>query len=207
MRTAWLVAMLIPLLVNAQPPDSSWVRYQGGMDLREGIYRDFQSFRMNAPTWPQEVLKDEQGLPVADVRRAARVKVPGDSGSYRELDLDRMWGFCHRNVVYIRAGNGFYRIGLMGSLCHVLYEYNYRDWDPYMYPGGTVTRTAIAQFLLDMETGRFLDFNASSMQEVLARDPVLSAEYEAIPARKRKEEVLFYFLRHYNDRHPLYFPR
>ena len=206
MRTTGLLALLIPLLVHAQPPDSSWVRYQGGMDLREGIYRDFGAFRLNAPTWPQEVRRDGQGLPVEDIRRVSRLQVPADSSGYRELDLDRMWGFCHRNVVYIQAGNGFYRIGLMGSLCHVLYEYSYRDWDPYMYPGGSVTRTAMGQFLLDMETGRFLDFNASSMQEVLARDPVLSAEYEAIPPRKRKEEVLFYFLRRYNERHPLYFP-
>ena len=97
-----------------------------------------------------------------------------------------MWGFCHRNVVsHPGRATGSIASGSWARYAMCCTSTTTGTGIPTC-PGGTVTRTAMAQFLLDMETGRFLDFNASSMQEVLARDPVLSAEYEAIPARKRE---------------------
>jgi hypothetical protein len=111
-------------------------------------------------------------------------------------------------VVYIAAGNGFYRLGITGSLSHMLYEMSYRDWDPYMYPYGGVTRTILMQQMLDMDTGEFLPFNAAGMDRALQSDPVLLEEFRALPKKQRnKDEVLFRFLRMYNERHPLRFPR
>jgi hypothetical protein len=193
--------------VHAQQ-DSTWVPYVGGFDFREGLYADFPAFRNNAPTYPMHVLQDGQGLPVEDLRNfSGRLYWRPDTGEAREIDLSSMWGFCNNNVIHVRAGSGFYRMGMMGSIAHLLYEYQYRDWDPYMYPGGTVVRTAQGQLMLDVETGRFMDMNASTMEELLARDPLLSAEYAEVPVKKRKQEVLFLFMRRYNDRHPLYFPQ
>lgn len=209
MRSILPLALLLALRAFPQVgEDTTLVRYHGGMDLREGIYADLASFRNNRPTYPLERLMTAQGAPVQDLRKVGgKLRFRPDTGEVVNVDLDAMWGFCNADVVYIRAGNGFYRIGSMGSLAHVLYEYTYRDWDPYMYPGGSVNRTAQGQFILDMATGRMLDLNASNMEAILQRDPILAEQFAEIPKRKRRAEVLFLYLRRYNDRHPLYFPR
>lgn len=186
------------------------VDYFAGMDLREGVYADFHAFRNNQPTVLLERLRDGQGLPVSDIRRVSgKLYWQPDTGARQVVDLRAIWGFCQNDVVYIGTGNGFYRIGLMGSLSHLVVEQTYRDWDPYMYgyPMGGVTRTVLVQQLLDMNTGRYLPFNASGMDEALQHDRVLSEEFRALPKKQRNStEALFRFLRMYNDRNPLAFP-
>lgn len=189
--------------------DTLWAPYQGGMDLREGIYLDFRAFRYNAPSVPLERLRDDQGLPVRDLRAVlSRLRYQPDTGGVQSIRLDRIWGFCQNDVVYVAAGDGFFRIGLMGSLAHMLYERSYRDWDPFLYGAGTVTRTVLVQQLIDMETGRALPFDATGMDAALAHDPVLQEEFRRLPKKERNsDEALFRFLRHYNERHPLLMPR
>ncbi|MEO8591073.1 MAG: hypothetical protein ABI432_16965 [Flavobacteriales bacterium] len=194
--------------VNAQS-DTVWVLYHGGMDLRDGLYMDFQAFRTNTPSVPIERLREKQGLPVNDIRSVlSNLYWQPDSGERQTLNTTKLWGFCQNDVIYVAAGDGFFRIGLMGSLAHLVFEKSYRDWDPYMDPyGGGVTRTAMTQQLVDMETGAFLPFNASGMDQAFQHDAVLLEEFRAFPKKQRNsDEALFRFLRIYNERHPLLFP-
>jgi len=194
--------------IHAQQ-DSTWVVYYGGMELRDGVYRDFMAFRLNQPTIPIEDLRDEQGMAVRDIRRAvSKLYYQADGGERKMLRKENLWGFCQNNAIYIAAGNGFYRIGLMGSLGHMVYELSYRDWDPYMYPYGGVTRTVLMQQVLDMRTGEFLPFNAGGMDRALGHDPILQEEFRALPKKQRNStEALFRFLRLYNERNPLRIPQ
>ncbi|MBL7950655.1 MAG: hypothetical protein JNM62_02945 [Flavobacteriales bacterium] len=205
MRALFLATLLVTFTALRAQSD-----YFGGMDLRDGIYADFLAFKNNAPSVPLERLRDAQGLPVSDVRRVSgKLQWQPDSGAACTVDLNTIWGFCQNDVVYIGTNNGFYRIGLMGSLCHLVVEETYRDWNPYMYgyPYGTVTRTVLVQQLLDMETGAYLPFNGSGMDQALVHDTVLSEEFRNLTRKQRNStEVLFRFLRLYNDRHPLVFP-
>lgn len=206
MRAWWILLMLLATGAKSQ----SGTDYFAGMDLRDGIYAEFSAFRDNAPTVPLERLRDGQGLAIADLRGVSgKLFWQPDTGALQSLDLRRIWGFCQNDVVYIVAGNGFYRIGLMGSLSHLVVEQTYRDWDPYMYgyPMGGVSRSVLVHQLLDMRTGRLLPFNASGLDEGLQHDPVLSEEFRALPKKQRTgNEALFRFLRLYNDRNPLTFP-
>ena len=189
--------------------DTIWVDHQAGMDLRDGLYADVNALRYNTPSIPLERLRDDQGLPVTDIRsRIGKLYWQPDSGGRVAIDLRRIWGFCQNDVVYVRAGDGYYRIGLMGSLSHLVYQQSYRDWDPYMYRYGTVTRTVMEQQLIDMASGVMLPFNASGMERALRNDAVLHEEFMALPARQRNApEALFRFLRLYNELHPLRFPQ
>ena len=185
--------------------------YFAGMDLRDGLYLAFQDFRNNAPSIPLDRVRDAQGLAVSDLRRASgKLYWQPDSGARQQIDIRALWGFCQNDVVYVGSSNGFYRIGLMGSLSHLVVEQTYRDWDPYMYgyPMGGVTRTVLVQQLLDMRSGRFLPFNAGGMDEALQHDQVLSEEFRNLPRKQRNStEALFRFLRLYNERNPLTFPQ
>ena len=209
MRTVLVLVLAITAVCASAQVDTMWVPYRGGMDLREGVYRDFLSFRMNTPSIPQAQLRDDQGLPVRDIRQVlSKLHYQPDSGGVQSLRMDRIWGFCQNDVVYVQAGNGFYRIGLMGSLAHMVYEVNYRDWDPYLYGYGTVTRTVLMQQLINMDNGSVLPFNASGMHMGMELDPTLQEEFANIPKKQRnKDEALFRFLRLYNERHPLLLPQ
>ena len=209
MRTLPTLLIALGCLPSAfAQQDSTWVRYTGGFDFREGLYLDFQSFRNNAPTIPLELLTDEQGIAIRDIRNNDRFFRPDSTGERKEVDLDRAWGFCNNDIIYLRAGNGFYRIGMMGALAHVLFEYDHRDWDPSFYGyGGTNIYTVQAERILNMATGEFADLTAAFLEKALADDEVLKPQWDEIPKKKRKGEVLYLFMRRYNDRHPLYFPR
>lgn len=214
MMARWtiLLAALLPCMhiaVHAQEDTLLlWEEYHAGFGLNEGVYANFAAFRLNRPTVPKEKLRHD-GIPVTDIRRAvSKLTWQPDTGGVQTIRKERLWGFCQNDAVYIAAGNGFYRLGMMGSLSHLLYELSYRDWDPYMYPYGGVTRTILAQQLLHMDTGEFLPFNAAGMDRALQSDPVLLEEFRALPKKQRnKDEVVFRFLRMYNERHPLRFPR
>lgn len=188
--------------------DTGMVRYHGGFDFAEGIYQRFEAFRDNAPSIPLKELSDTQGKPVTDLMNSGAKLYHADStGARVPVKLDAAWGLCSNNTIYLHAGDGFYRIGMMGSLCHVLYERSYQDWSTIGYMmGGPVTRTVQEQRILDMETGDFLPLTAATMEQLVKRDEVLYSEWCTIPVKKRKEEVLFLYMRRYNDRHPLYFP-
>lgn len=202
---ALVLAYAAACLLHAQP-DSSWVRYTPDFQFRDGIYYDFQAFRHNRPSVTKDRLTTVQGQAVTDLRNTnGKLLVPDSTGEGRRIDLQALWGFCDQGVVYVRAGNGFSRIGMMGSISHLTYDATYRDMRPYTY-GGTVNYTVEEQRFLDMATGAFLPITSGGLYEVLQRDEVLKEEFEAIPPKKRKNEVLFLFLRRYNDRHPLYFP-
>jgi hypothetical protein len=198
------------VLVSAQT-DTAWVVYHQGMDLREGLYANIASFRANAPTYPLGGLSDGKGERVRDLRQVdGRVYWAADTGAASPVDLASMWGFCNNNAVYIAAGNGFYRVGMMGTVGHLLYEVDMTVWDPYFtgawgWTGGPATQRYTTAALLDTRTGQLLPCNARSMEGVLQDDPALLQEYQKLPRRKR-DEALYPFLRRYNDRHPIAFP-
>lgn len=203
------VSILCFCLALRAQQDTIWVEYYGGFELSDGVYADFEAFRFNKPTVPIALLRDDQGLPVKDIRRSvSKLYWQLEGGERQVIRKDRLWGFCQNNAVYIAAGNGFYRIGLMGMLSHMTYELSYRDWDPYMYPYGGVTRTVLVQQVIDMRSGEFLPFNASGMDAALRHDPVLQEEFRSLPKKQRNStEALFRFLRLYNQRNPLFFPK
>jgi hypothetical protein len=202
-----LAALLLHAAAFAQD-DTLQVPWRAGMDLRPCAYADFRSFRADRPTCPLECLRDDQGLAIADLRtHLSRLYCTTDSGRVR-VDAQRLWGFCQNGVVYVAAGNGFYRIGLMGTLAHMVYEQSYRTWDPYFYGAAPVYTTVMQQQVIDMDSGRALPFTAAGMDAALAADPLLLEEFRSLPKRQRNQEgVLFRFLRLYNERHPLLFPR
>jgi hypothetical protein len=200
------------LLLAAMLPGRAWaqdsVRYSPDYRFREGIYLDFAAFRHNAPSIPMAALTTAQGRPVQDLRsEGGKLFHPDSSGQRVRLDFDRVWGFCANGVVYVHAGNGFSRIGLMGALAHLTFDATYHDLDPYSV-NGTATYTVEEQRFLDMATGQFLPVTAGGIYRAIARDAVLKEAFDALRKKDRnRPETLFLFMRRYNDRHPLYFPR
>ena len=75
------------------------------------------------------------------------------------------------------------------------------------YNGGP-TYTVEEQRFLNMETGAFRTVTAGGIYQAISRDAILKEDFDALSRKQRnKPETVFLFMRRYNDRHPLYFPR
>jgi hypothetical protein len=191
--------------------DTTRILYDGGFDFREGIYFGFEDFRANRPSVALKDLLNDQGKPAGDLRQSnGKLFYLDSAGTKQRIDLDRAWGFCNRDVVYVRIGDGFSRIGLMGSVAHVVFDNTYRNWGYYgsAYGMGPSSTTVQEQRLLDMSTGNFQQVTGGGIYLSILHDEELVAEFQALPKRERnRDETIFRFMRRYNDRHPLTFPK
>ena len=74
------------------------------------------------------------------------------------------------------------------------------------YPSNqrTLVNNEYRQFLLDFETGEFLEFNEKNVEKLLSRDSLLYNEFKSL-SKKQKKQLKFYYIRRYNEKYPLPF--
>jgi hypothetical protein len=68
-----------------------------------------------------------------------------------------------------------------------------------------MARSEIKQFIVDFETGKVLDFDMENTELLLMKDAQLHEEYVRLP-RKKKKELMFVYIRKFNEKNPLYLP-
>jgi hypothetical protein len=100
--------------------------------------------------------------------------------------------------------------------------YGYYDpyyYSPYSYYGGgypygsyyspygyqSNTRNELKQYIFDFETGKIMEFDVENVKLLLMKDPVVYDEYVQLPKKKQKE-LMFVYVRKFNERNPLYLP-
>ncbi len=59
---------------------------------------------------------------------------------------------------------------------------------------------------MDFYTGNRVDFNLENLENMLKRDDEIYKEFMAL-SRKKKKEQANRFIRKYNEKHPVYFPK
>ena len=207
MRTLLLFAILICGALRAQT-DS--VVYNPDFRFKDGLYLDYESFRHNKPVLKSAIVSGFDHNEIDFLRKTVSTKsilYKDSSGLEREISPGKLWGFCENNSVYIRYNGDFNKIVVMGSICHFTAMYTtYLSTGPGT--GGAVGAGApvesVQQYVLDMQTGRVLDFILPNMEELYKRDEALYKEYMALKKGKRKK-LMFFYLRKYNEKHPVYF--
>jgi len=106
------------------------------------------------------------------------------------------------------------------------YGYGYYDpyyspyyYSPYSYYGNyyspygsyyspysrNMARSEIKQFIVDFETGKVLDFDLENTELLLMNDDQLYEEFVRL-SRKNKKELMFVYIRKFNEKNPLYLP-
>lgn len=82
----------------------------------------------------------------------------------------------------------------------------YNPYGSYNSPyARNVTRNELKQYLIEFETGKILEFNMESTELLLMKDAKLYEEYVQLP-RKKKRELMFVYIRKFNENNPLYIP-
>lgn len=157
-------------------------------------------------------------------------------GVRQEISVSSIWGYARNGVLYIQVQNNFNRITFVGSICHFVADVTTVDnryyspygsyYDPYYYSPynygygsyyypygsyyspysrGNMTRNELKQYLIDFEEGKVIEFDQKNTELLLMKDAGLYEEYVKL-SRKERKNLMFVYIRKFNERNPLYIP-
>lgn len=191
------------------------VEYTLDFDFEDGIYLGFEDFKANNPVPITHIIsKHDIRLPdfMEQVTAETVITYFDPLGEQRSVATADIWGYSHNGKAFIRYGDGFFRIPIIGSICHFTAAVTtYRMMSdpmmmgPGMMPYREVPVQELRQFIMDMRTGKVLAYTEEHVLSLMASDPELVERFNALKKKERQQQLLL-FLRRYNDRYPLYFP-
>ena len=73
------------------------------------------------------------------------------------------------------------------------------------YRQGNMTRNELKQYIIDFESGKILEFDVENTELLLMKDSQLYEEYVQL-SRKKKKDLMFVYIRKFNEKNPLYLP-
>lgn len=157
-------------------------------------------------------------------------------GIRQEIPRNSIWGYARNGVLYVQIQDNFNRITFVGNICHFVadittydsrYNSPYGYYDPYYYsPYGynsyyspyspyspyyspyrqsNMSRNELKQYIIDFENGKVLEFDIQNTELLLMKDEQLYEEFMQLPRRKKKE-LMFVYIRKFNEKNPLYLP-
>ena len=91
------------------------------------------------------------------------------------------------------------------------YPYGYGSYySPYgsyysPYRQGNMARNELKQYIIDFESGKILEFDVENTELLLMKDSQLYEEYVQL-SRKKKKDLMFVYIRKFNEKNPLYLP-
>jgi hypothetical protein len=211
------------------------IRYSSDFKFKDGIYLNFDQVKANNPI-PKAKLLTSADYNDRDffnkVFEAGKIYFYDDIGVRQAIDKNNIWGYARNGVLYVLIQDNFNRITFVGSICHFVadvttYDSRYNNYSPYGYydpyyspygyggysPYGSyyspyrqsVQRNELKQYIFDFETGKVLEFTPNNVELLLMKDPSLYDEYVQF-SNKKKKELMFVYIRKFNEKNPLYLP-
>jgi hypothetical protein len=207
--------------------EAGTVKYTPDFKFKEGIYLNFDQVKKNAPILKSRIIT-QVAYDNPDffelILKEKKLQLFDDLGSKQEIQTKNIWGFSRNGVLYINLNDGYFRITIVGNICHFVasqttynsdrypyygygYPYYYSPYySPYSSPYSSgSSNVEMKQFLLDFKTGNVLEYNEESVELLLMPDPQLHDEFASLSKKKRKQ-MKFLYIRKFNEKNPLYFP-
>ncbi len=200
--------------------DTGLVKYNPEFKFNEGIFLNFEQVRNNQPVAKSRILADvgfDDPHFYDRVLEDKKISFYDNYGVKQEISTRNIWGYSRNGVLYININAGYYRITIVGAICHFVanlttYSNDYYTspypYYNYGYPYGRQAShptTEMRQYLLDFSTGRIMEYDIASVEVLLMKDPELYDEFMAL-RNKKKKQLKFLYIRKFNERNPLYFP-
>lgn len=213
-KSEYLILLFFIVILKLQSQDS--VMYTRDFRLYEGIYNSYKEFRYN---WPIDKDKIVTNLPkdqldfFSKLTESDIIEYKERDGSLEKIKTEKIWGYCQNNVIFINQDKNFFRIPVFGAISNFIgtvevVSYS-RGYDPFMNTpiNSTANKTReIRQYLFDFYSGEIVQYSIDKMEEYLKRDAVLYKEFMSL-SKKKKKEFAFKYMRLYNEKHPVYFPK
>lgn len=226
-----LLFVLLPVfaLARAQQPDSvRAIKYSPEFKFKEGIFVSFDQVKQNNPIPKSRIIT---AVPYDDpdffdkVLKEKKIQLFDNLGTKQEIQIRNIWGFSRNGVLYINHNDGYFRITIIGNICHFVasltsysrdrynpysygygYPYSYSPYyNPYYSPYSNNSNVEMKQYLLDFKTGNIVDYTEESVELLLMADPVLHDEFASL-SKKKQKQLKFLYIRKFNEKNPLYFP-
>ena len=215
--------LLVPFRAAAQKDSVIMVKFTPEFEFTDGIFLNFQQVRVNMPIPKSRLLSEsiyDDRTFFDYITKAKSISFYDRVGLKQMVRAKDLWGFSRNGVLYIRMGENYHRITIVGQICHfvaTVTTYDTRAYDPYYYSpnnyynyryGGLPTTTSsseMRQYLLDFNTGEVRDYTIETLELLLMQDPELHDEYSQL-RKKKKKQTKFLFMRKFNEKNPLYIP-
>lgn len=211
-------------------------KYTPDFRFRDGIYLNFDQVKNNSPI-PKAKLLTSMDHNDRDFFRKLfendKIYFYDNMGIRQEVPKNQLWGYSRNGVLYVQIQENFNRITFVGNISHFVADvttydrynpygygnyydpyyfspYGYRNYyypySPYYsYPNRTA-RNELKQYIVDFETGKILEFDLHNTEILLMKDDEIYEEWVKLPRRKRKE-LMFVYIRKFNEKKPLYIPQ
>ena len=115
---SFFIFILISATISAQK-DS--VLYTKDFSLNEGIYITFNDFKTNSPISKNKIvsLYDKTSFDFfkKELQKTQTTYID-TTGKEQTVYTHKLWGYSSNNSVYINYGADFYKIPIIGSICH-----------------------------------------------------------------------------------------
>jgi hypothetical protein len=212
--------------VTPQQDSAQMIRYTPEFKFKEGIYINFDQVRQNNPIPKSRIITsiayDDPDF-YDRILTDKKLQVFDNLGTKQEINVKNLWGFSRNGVLYIDLNEGYYRVTIIGNICHFVanlttYNNNYNPYysyaypyysypySPYYSPYSNTSNTEMRQYLLDFKTGNVLEYDEESVELLLMQDPELHDEFASL-SKKKQKQLKFMYIRKFNEKNPLYFPK
>ena len=211
-----LFLTLLSFLLDKPAIAQDSVAYSKDFRLYEGLYLNYQEFRYNWPIPKEKIItkinKDQLDF-YSKLMEEEFIEFTERDGSVTKIQSEKVWGYCQNNIIFINQDKNFYRIPVFGAISNFIGTVevvNYSPgYDPFMGApiGSTQMKTReIRQYLFDFYSGDITPFSIEQLEEFLKKDETIYKEYSSL-SRKKKKEFATKYIRMYNEKHLVYFPK
>ncbi len=191
------------------------IRYSTSYVFNDGIYISFEQVKLNKPLSFDRITNGNKN----DVNwydnlfKSQKINFIDDFGMQQTILTKQIWGYCKNNALFINYNNDFFRIPYVGTLSHFVGTQTVRNdfgYDPYSgyYPGmmPSYETNHVVQNIIDFENGKVYPFTLETVQAFISKDNELVTEFNLLKKNKKKQ-MMFLYIRRYNERNPLYLPK
>jgi hypothetical protein len=188
--------------------------YTPSTTLKEGIYLTFIDFIKQKPINFENFLIANKETNKENLFKQKTLFYIDNNGFTKEIETRSIWGYVLNNAVYVYYDKDFYRLSYIGSISHFIATKTIKNYVPpyydpyyyysyYPYPTPTYETTQLVQNIVDFKTGKIYPFIPEALMALISDDKELFDEYQNLKKRK-KRELMFLYIRKYNEKHPLY---
>ncbi len=190
--------------------------YSKDFRLYEGLYLGYQDFRYNWPISKEKIItkinKDQLDF-YSKIIEEEYIQYYERDSSVSKIKSEKVWGYCQNNIVFINLDKNFFRIPVFGSISNFIGTVEVASYsngfDPFtnVPMNSTQQRTReIRQFLFDFYSGEISPYTNEKLEEYLKRDEAIYTEFMKL-SRKKRKELSTKYIRMYNEKHLVYFPK
>lgn len=215
--TLYLIVLNILLQLSSfsQNDTIGKIQYSTSYIFNDGIYISFEQVLLNKPLSFERITNGNKN----DVNwydnlfKSQKINFLDDFGIQQTISTKQIWGYCRNNALFINYNNDFFRIPYIGKLSHFVGTQTVRNdfgYDPYygnnpgMMPAYETNH--VVQNIIDFESGKIYPFTLETVQAFISKDSELVIEFNLLKKNKKKQ-MLFLYIRRYNERNPLYLPK